>query len=53
MADDVEKRRLARNIKALRDKFDVTQQELADVAGVTRQAVVDWEHILSSTAPGD
>lgn len=43
MADDVEKRRLARNIKALRDKFDVTQQELADVAGVTRQAVVDWE----------
>ena len=53
MADDVEKRRLARNIKALRDKFDVTQQELADVAGVTRQAVVDWEQAKRKTIRQD
>lgn len=39
----IEGNRLARNIQALRDKFDLTQQELADVAGVSRQSVVDWE----------
>lgn len=53
MAGDVENRRLSRNIKALREKFDITQQQLADVAGVTRQAVVDWERGKRKTIRND
>lgn len=53
MAEDVEKRRLARNIKALRDKFGITQQELADIAGVSRQSVVDWESARRKTIRQD
>lgn len=36
-------RALARNINALRTSNKLTQQEFADIAGVSRQAVVDWE----------
>lgn len=36
-------RALARNINALRTSNRLTQQEFADIAGVTRQSVVDWE----------
>lgn len=31
------------NIKALRDKFDLTQDQLADKLGVTRESVHRWE----------
>lgn len=34
---------ISENIKKLRDKFDLTQQELADIARVTNKAVSTWE----------
>ncbi|MED5019300.1 helix-turn-helix transcriptional regulator [Paenibacillus chibensis] len=30
-------------MKKLREKFDLTQQDLADIAGVTNKAVSAWE----------
>lgn len=38
---------IAENIKKLREKFDLTQQELAEVAGVTNKAVSAWESGVS------
>lgn len=35
---------VAENIKKLRSIFDVTQRELADIAGVTENAVSKWEN---------
>lgn len=34
---------VAKNIKALRVGADMTQQQLADVVGVKREAVAQWE----------
>lgn len=34
---------IAENMKKLREKFDLTQQDLADIAGVTNKAVSAWE----------
>lgn len=31
------------NIKKLRDRYDLTQQQLAEIAGVTNKAVSAWE----------
>jgi transcriptional regulator with XRE-family HTH domain len=31
------------NIKKLRERYDLTQQELAEIAGVTNKAVSSWE----------
>lgn len=35
---------VAENIKNIRDMFDVTQRELAEIAGVTENAVSKWEN---------
>src|SRR5699024_1766335 len=35
---------VADNIKKIREIFDVTQRELADIAGVTENAVSKWEN---------
>lgn len=35
---------IAKNIKLLREHYDVTQRELADIAGVTENAVSKWEN---------
>lgn len=32
-----------KNIKALRDKFDLTQEQLGEMLGVTRESIVRWE----------
>lgn len=34
---------VGKNIKALREKFDLTQDQLADSLGVTRESIVRWE----------
>lgn len=34
---------ISENIKILRDRFGLTQQDLADIAGVTNRAVSAWE----------
>lgn len=34
---------LAENIKKLRDQFNLTQEEIAKIAGVSYQAVSSWE----------
>lgn len=34
---------IAENIKALRDKFGLTQQQLGEIAGVSDKAVSTWE----------
>ncbi|SEQ22420.1 Helix-turn-helix [Virgibacillus subterraneus] len=31
------------NLKLLREKYDLTQQDLADIAGVSNKAVSTWE----------
>ncbi|MBX4152399.1 helix-turn-helix transcriptional regulator [Paenibacillus lautus] len=38
---------IAKNIKKLRERFDLTQQELAEIAGVTNKAVSAWESGVS------
>lgn len=35
---------ISENIKILRDKFDLTQQDIADIAGVSNKAVSTWEN---------
>lgn len=40
------------NIKILRDRYDLTQQDLADIAGVTNKAVSAWESGLSEPRIG-
>lgn len=34
---------IGENIKALRELYDITQKELAEIAGVTDKAVSTWE----------
>lgn len=34
---------ISENLKILRDRFGLTQQELAEIAGVTNRAVSAWE----------
>ena len=34
---------IAENIKILRERYGLTQQELAEIAGVTNKAVSTWE----------
>ena len=53
MVEFDEKKALARNIRALREKFDITQQQLADIAGTSRQAVFDWEAAKRKTIRQD
>ncbi|OXL83141.1 hypothetical protein BCV73_08670 [Paenibacillus sp. SSG-1] len=43
---------IAENIKKLREKFDLTQQELAEIAGVTNKAVSAWESGVSEPRMG-
>lgn len=43
---------IAENMKKLREKFDLTQQELADIAGVTNKAVSAWESGISEPRMG-
>lgn len=43
---------VADNIKALRERFGVTQSELARVAGVTENAVSKWENGYSTPRMG-
>mgnify|MGYP000881001083 CR=1 FL=1 len=43
---------IADNIRAIRDRFDLTQRELADVAGVTENAVSKWENGYSEPRMG-
>ncbi|MFD1883945.1 helix-turn-helix transcriptional regulator [Paenibacillus wenxiniae] len=40
------------NIKILRDRYDLTQQELAEIAGVGNKAVSAWENGLSEPRMG-
>src|SRR5690606_30026040 len=40
------------NIKRIREIYDLTQQELADIAGVTNKAVSAWESGLSEPRMG-
>lgn len=34
---------ISNNIKKLRARYDLTQQDIADIAGVTNKAVSAWE----------
>lgn len=34
---------ISENIKILREKYDLTQHQLADIAGVSNKAVSTWE----------
>ncbi|WP_426201721.1 helix-turn-helix transcriptional regulator [Paenibacillus sp. Dod16] len=43
---------ISENIKMLREKFDLTQQDLADIAGVTNKAVSAWENGLKEPRMG-
>jgi transcriptional regulator with XRE-family HTH domain len=40
------------NIKKIRERYDLTQQELAEIAGVTNKAVWAWENGLSEPRMG-
>jgi transcriptional regulator with XRE-family HTH domain len=40
------------NIKKLRERYDLTQQELAEIAGVTNKAVWAWENGISEPRMG-
>ncbi|MDT2277862.1 helix-turn-helix transcriptional regulator [Paenibacillus larvae] len=40
------------NIKKLRKRYDLTQQDLADIAGVTNKAVSAWESGLAEPRMG-
>lgn len=40
------------NIKILRKRYNLTQQELAEIAGVTNKAVWAWENGLSEPRMG-
>jgi transcriptional regulator with XRE-family HTH domain len=43
---------ISENIKKLRKRYDLTQQDLADIAGVTNKAVSAWESELSEPRMG-
>lgn len=43
---------IGENIKKLRDRYDLTQQDLADIAGVTNKAVSAWETGLKEPRMG-
>ncbi|ACT03792.1 helix-turn-helix transcriptional regulator [Paenibacillus sp. JDR-2] len=43
---------ISANLKKLRDKYDLTQQDLADIAGVTNKAVSAWETGLKEPRMG-
>lgn len=43
---------ISENIRKLRDRYGLTQQELADIAGVTNKAVSAWESGLSEPRMG-
>lgn len=43
---------IAENMKKLREKFDLTQHELAEIAGVTNKAVSAWESGISEPRMG-
>ncbi|UUG68565.1 transcriptional repressor [Halomonas phage YPHTV-1] len=34
---------ISENLKILRERYDLTQQDLADIAGVSNKAVSTWE----------
>ncbi|MDC3414306.1 helix-turn-helix transcriptional regulator [Terrihalobacillus insolitus] len=40
------------NVKRLRESHDLTQQELAEIAGVTNKAVWAWENGISEPRMG-
>jgi transcriptional regulator with XRE-family HTH domain len=40
------------NIKKIREMYDLTQQDLADIAGVTNKAVSSWESGLAEPRMG-
>ncbi|WP_336773807.1 helix-turn-helix transcriptional regulator [Paenibacillus sp. MMO-58] len=43
---------ISANLKKLREKYDLTQQDLADIAGVTNKAVSAWETGLKEPRMG-
>ncbi|QHT61734.1 helix-turn-helix domain-containing protein [Paenibacillus lycopersici] len=43
---------IADNIKKLRERYDLTQQQLAEIAGVTNKAVSAWETGLKEPRMG-
>jgi transcriptional regulator with XRE-family HTH domain len=43
---------ISENIKKLRERYGLTQQELAEIAGVTNKAVSAWESGLSEPRMG-
>lgn len=43
---------ISSNIKKLRDRYGLTQQELAEIAGVTNKAVSSWESGASEPRMG-
>lgn len=43
---------IGKNIKKIRDKYDLTQKELADIAGVSDKAVSTWENGIKEPRMG-
>ncbi len=41
--EDIKKKALSKNIKALRKRMNLTQEKLADELGYTKQAISNWE----------